>query len=139
MSVTTGLIVFYSRLLTCSNPHVDRCSDPLPWDPLVPLKSLRSSRLFRALSEVWGRRGARRTACSCGASSASLRPAFSSDASTEILPAGSFPGLCFREVPLFRGISPLNRTWSGDFRLSIQWRAASAAGLQARGSYKINV
>ena len=32
--VTTGLIVFYSQLLTCSNPHVDRCSNPLPWDPL---------------------------------------------------------------------------------------------------------
>ena len=23
-------------ILSCSNPHVDRCSNPLPWDPLVP-------------------------------------------------------------------------------------------------------
>ena len=32
--VTTGLIVFYSQLFTCSNLHVDRCSDSLPWDAL---------------------------------------------------------------------------------------------------------
>ena len=31
---TAGLIVFYSRFFTCSNPHADRCSTPLPWDPL---------------------------------------------------------------------------------------------------------
>ena len=29
--VTTGLIVFYSRFVACSDPHVDRCSDPLPF------------------------------------------------------------------------------------------------------------
>ena len=29
----TGLIVLYSRFFTCSNPNVDRCSSPLPWDP----------------------------------------------------------------------------------------------------------
>ena len=32
---TTGLIAFCSPLCTCSNPHVDRCSNPLPWDPLT--------------------------------------------------------------------------------------------------------
>ena len=26
--------MFYSQFFTCSNPHVDRCSNPLPWDPL---------------------------------------------------------------------------------------------------------
>ena len=26
--------VFCFNLFTCSNPHVDRCSNPLPWDPL---------------------------------------------------------------------------------------------------------
>ena len=29
-----GVIVFCSQLSTCSDPHVDRCSDPLPGDPL---------------------------------------------------------------------------------------------------------
>ena len=29
----TGLIVFYSQFSTCSNPRVDRCSNPFPWDP----------------------------------------------------------------------------------------------------------
>ena len=24
-----------TQFLTCSNPHVDRCSNPLPWDPLT--------------------------------------------------------------------------------------------------------
>ena len=34
--VTTGLIAFefYSQFFTCSSPHVDRCSNPRPWDPL---------------------------------------------------------------------------------------------------------
>ena len=32
--ITTGLIVFYSQLFTCSNPHAHRCSNRLPWDPL---------------------------------------------------------------------------------------------------------
>ena len=32
--VTTGLIAIYSQFLTCSDPHIDRCSDPLPLDPL---------------------------------------------------------------------------------------------------------
>ena len=31
---TTGLIVFDLPSLTRSDTHVDRCSDPLPWDPL---------------------------------------------------------------------------------------------------------
>ena len=26
--------MFHSQFFTCSNPHVDRCSNPLPWDPL---------------------------------------------------------------------------------------------------------
>ena len=30
----TGLIVFCSHLFTRSNPQVDRCSNPHPWDPL---------------------------------------------------------------------------------------------------------
>ena len=32
--VTTGLTVLCSQLFACSNPRVDRCSNPLPWDPL---------------------------------------------------------------------------------------------------------
>ena len=32
--VTAGLTAFYSQLFTSSNPHADRCSKPLPWDPL---------------------------------------------------------------------------------------------------------
>ena len=32
---TSGLAVRSCNLLTCSNPHVDRCSNPLPWDPLT--------------------------------------------------------------------------------------------------------
>ena len=32
--VTTGRIVFYFQFLPCSNPYVDRCSNPLPCDPL---------------------------------------------------------------------------------------------------------
>ena len=32
--VTTGMMVFYYRFFACSNPHVNRCSKPLPWDPL---------------------------------------------------------------------------------------------------------
>ena len=24
----------FTQFFTCSNPHVDRCSNPLPWDPL---------------------------------------------------------------------------------------------------------
>ena len=31
---TTGLILFCFQLFTGSNPHVDRRSNPLPWDPL---------------------------------------------------------------------------------------------------------
>ena len=31
---TSGSIAFCSRLFACSNPHVDWCSDPFPWDPL---------------------------------------------------------------------------------------------------------
>ena len=34
LRVTTGLIAFLSRLFVCSNPRVERCSNPLPWDPL---------------------------------------------------------------------------------------------------------
>ena len=34
------MILFCSQFFTRSNPHVDRCSNPLPWDPLVPLKTL---------------------------------------------------------------------------------------------------
>ena len=26
--------MLHSRFFACSNPHVDRCSNPLPWDPL---------------------------------------------------------------------------------------------------------
>ena len=32
--VTPGLIAFCSQFFTCSSPHVDRCSNPLPGDPL---------------------------------------------------------------------------------------------------------
>ena len=28
------LIVFFSQFFTCSKSHVDRCSNPLPWDTL---------------------------------------------------------------------------------------------------------
>ena len=34
LEATTGLIVFYPRFFARSIPHVDRCSNPLPWDPL---------------------------------------------------------------------------------------------------------
>ena len=34
LEVTTGLNVFYSQVFACPNPYVDRCSNPLPWDPL---------------------------------------------------------------------------------------------------------
>ena len=34
LALRAGLLVFYSQLFACSNPHVDRCSNPLPWDPL---------------------------------------------------------------------------------------------------------
>ena len=32
--MTTGLIAFCSQFFARANPHVDRCSNPLPWDPL---------------------------------------------------------------------------------------------------------
>ena len=32
--VTTGSIVSYSQFVTSSNPHEDRCANPLPWDHL---------------------------------------------------------------------------------------------------------
>ena len=35
LQVAAGLIVFRPQFFTCSNPHVDRCSNPLPWDPLI--------------------------------------------------------------------------------------------------------
>ena len=31
--------MFCSQLFTCSSPHVDRCSNPLPWDPLSSLQT----------------------------------------------------------------------------------------------------
>ena len=34
MGVVSVLTVFCSQFVSCSNPHVDRCSNPLPWDPL---------------------------------------------------------------------------------------------------------
>ena len=34
---TTGSIVFYTLFFTCSSPHVDRRSKPLPWARLLPL------------------------------------------------------------------------------------------------------
>ena len=37
--VKACLIAFYSQFFTCSNPHVDRCSNPLPWDPLSSPRS----------------------------------------------------------------------------------------------------
>ena len=37
--VTTDLIVVYPQFSTCSNPHVDRCSNPLPWDTLARVSS----------------------------------------------------------------------------------------------------
>ena len=46
--VTTGLIVVYSQFFTCSNPHVDRCSNPLPWDPLSSPWSVGFDRARRA-------------------------------------------------------------------------------------------
>ena len=27
--------MLFSQFFTCSNPRVDRCSNPLPWDPLI--------------------------------------------------------------------------------------------------------
>ena len=26
--------MFYAQFSTCSNPHADPCSNPIPWDPL---------------------------------------------------------------------------------------------------------
>ena len=46
--------MFYSRLCTCSNPHVDRCSNPLPWDPLSsPQIHARALCAVRNMSIVW--------------------------------------------------------------------------------------
>ena len=36
VQVAAGLIAFCSRFFTCPSPRVDRCSNPLPWDPLSP-------------------------------------------------------------------------------------------------------
>ena len=36
--ITTGSIVLCSQFFTCSNPRVDRCSNPFLGTPLVPLK-----------------------------------------------------------------------------------------------------
>ena len=39
-TVTAGVIVCCSQFVSSSNHHVDRCSNPLPWDPLSsPQKS----------------------------------------------------------------------------------------------------
>ena len=39
--------MFYSQVFTCSDPHADRCSNPLPWDPLSS-----PSRVVHCLSRV---------------------------------------------------------------------------------------
>ena len=42
--MTPGLLAFDSRSFTCLSPHVDRCSKPLPWDPLGSLEKDESAR-----------------------------------------------------------------------------------------------
>ena len=53
--------MFYSQFFTCSNPHVDRCSNPRPWDSLNSPQSdvLRAAALKPALRSC-GRRTAHR-------------------------------------------------------------------------------
>ena len=51
-------VVFYYKSFTSLHPHVDRCSNPLPWDPLSsPLMYVSCLRSIRVSTEVTFGRG----------------------------------------------------------------------------------
>ena len=43
----TGLIGLYSQFFACSSPRVDRCSNPLSWDPLISTYVIQYMSMYR--------------------------------------------------------------------------------------------